>query len=261
MDEQVTRVIRTMGGRQQCNRLTGCNLAQELGRLGPSASAAIQAVYRKTKGGAHGRIQLISAVSRTGDENAGNFLMDVLRSDRLPPARVEAAYGIARLGLKAHLQSLVDLADTLDPQRDQGVLLALGYALDRLGSALGRPMIEKHFVLPPPDSRRWDQLQPGIYAAGILRLTTLRPQLEILLKRSDPFTRRDAVTALGRMRDRAAVRPLIECLRDDMPSVRREALKALQQITGYRHKESYDEWMRWWNTNESKLEHIKASSG
>jgi HEAT repeat protein len=261
MDEKVTHIIRTMGGRQQCNRLTGCNLAQELGRLGPTASTAIQTVYRKTKGDAHGRIQLINAVSRTGDRNAGNFLMDVLRSDRLPPSRVEALYGIARLGLKVHLQSLVNLADTLDSKRDQGVLLALGYALDRLGSPRGKPMIEKHFVLPPLDSRRWDQLQPGIYAAGILRLTALRPQLEVLIKRSDPFTRRDAVTALGRMRDRAAIKPLIECLQDDMPSVRREALNALQQITGFRHKESYDEWKRWWNTKRTKQEHINTSGG
>ena len=229
-----------------CNRLNGCSLATELGKLGPQASAEIQALFLRTKGDALGRIKLVEAVALTSDRKAGPFLLNVLETGRLPPARVEAAFGLARLGQKEHLPRIKQHADSLAAQTHRPILLAIGFALARLGDASGVPMIEELFVLPPKNAKRWDPLRPGIRAAGLLRLHSLAPKLAKLTRVPDPYIRRDSIAALAQMRSQVVFPELIQCLEDDMPFVRREALQALKQLTGFRYKETPDQWKRWW---------------
>jgi len=242
----VQAIVQEMGTRQACNRLTGCTLPTRLGLLGPEASPAIQALYLRTKGDALGRIKLVEAVALTGDPEAARFFLTVLKTDRMPPARVEAAFGRARLGHKKHIGTLKEYAASLKPKHHQPILLAIGFALARLGDPTGVPMIERNFELPGPDSIRWDPLRPGIRAARMLRLQSLAPKLAVLTQVRDPYIRRDAVTALGQMGYKGAFPQLIDRLDDEMPFVRRAALTALKQLTGFRYKETSDQWQRWW---------------
>ena len=160
-------------------------------------------------------------------------------------ARIEAALSLGRLRLKKHLGSLRSIAVELDPKTQRGPLLAVGYALARLGDEMGPKLLDQHLVVPEK-TLRWDILRPGVYAAGKLRMKPLRKRVELLSKRADPYTRREAVIALKRMRDQRAIPVIMERLKDRVPGVRREALTALRSLTGYKYKESYSEWQQWW---------------
>ncbi|MFT5434901.1 MAG: HEAT repeat protein, partial [Myxococcota bacterium] len=199
-DARVLELAKAHGDRQKCNDLNGCAMVKILQMLGNEAAPAIGRLYKKTGGDKHSRLQLLEVLGRIRSFESGPFLLDVARNDRLPPARAEALLALARLGRKEHLDNIRTLVDGLDTERDLPILLAGAYAMVVLGDERGRSLIVEHLVIPE-ETNRWDVLRPGVYAAGVLRMTELRERIEILVKRADPFVRREAVRALVAIRD------------------------------------------------------------
>ena len=56
------------------------------------------------------------------------------------------------------------------------------------------------------------------------------------------------LTALGEIKDRRAIKPLIGLLQNDDPGTCRQVSKALTQITGQSFGESHENWLQWWKT-------------
>ena len=221
-----------------------------LAALGPGAAPHIRALFQKTEltplKTRYARIKLIEAIGLSGDKGSAAFLMDVLTNNSLSPLRVEAAHALGQLRLRGLRKSLKELVGKLDPEHRRAEILAIGYTLARFGDPDGRKLLDIHFVVPKTDIMRWDIVKPAIRAAGALRLKNLRSRVEDAAKRGDPYTRFEAVRALGLIRDRGAIPVLIGSLRDKRPGVRSEALKSLRSLTGYRHKYTYEQWHRWW---------------
>ena len=213
--------------------------------LGRKAAPALERAYRESRGDGFWRLRLLEALGRLRERAASPFLMRVLVEDRLPPARVEAALALARIKDKSVRGDLRTLSARLDAEAHLPVLLAVGYALAVLGDGLGRALIVEHLVVPEGKTLRWDRLRPGVFAVGQLRLKDLRGRVETIMQRADPFVRREAARALGALRDRASIPVLVEQLRDPVPEVRDEALRSLKALTGFRHKETYEQWSRW----------------
>jgi HEAT repeat protein len=248
MIERVKAITLKGKAKQQCNDLTGCPMMDELIALGPSACNALYSVYQASKSDKFWRLRLIEALSRCGAAQVHEPLAAILLSDPHGKARVQAALALGRLRVKKQIPTLIKLADQLDPQREKDVLLAVGFALAQAGHKRGLEILEKQLV-SPMDTLRWDLYRPGIYAAGKLKLTQLRPVVEDMAVRANPFVRREAVIALRRMRDPAAIPVLIGRLKDALPGVRAEAQKALEALTGLRHRHGYEQWQRWRQQN------------
>lgn len=248
---EVRRIAMERGKRPQCNDLTGCPMVGTLIALGPNAAAAVEDAYQTSKGDGHWRFRLLEVVGRLRQKRSGPFLLGVLRTDRYPKARAEAALALARVGDRKNLPALQTIAAGLTAEAFRPALLATGYAMAALGDKAGRALIEKHLVVPEGEYRRWDKLRPGVFAAGQLRMKGLRPRLEAIMKRADPFVRREAARALGAMRDRGALPALVQVLKDPVPGVRNEALRSLKALTGFRHKSTHEQWSRWLAEQES----------
>jgi HEAT repeat protein len=67
-----------------------------------------------------------------------------------------------------------------------------------------------------------------------------------MLKDADWQARWVAVQALGRLRDRRAIAPLIEALADPHFYVRKDAGEALEEIAGRRYGADAAQWREWY---------------
>ena len=256
MDIQVRDLIRAGKVRQQCNDLTGCPMIKQLTALGHDACKAIYTVYQSAKSDKFWRFRLIEAISRIGGKDAGPLLAQILVEDKFAAAKIEAALGIGRLRAKKQRAVLMAAAEQFKPQGQRGALLAVGYALARIGEERGRTIIDTHLVVPK-QTVRWDILRPGVYAANMLRMKSLQPRIEEISARADPFVRREAVIALKNMRDVKAVPSLIQRLQDKVPGVRHAAQDALVALTGYRHKRGFKQWQQWWQQKHNKKKPLR----
>lgn len=81
----------------------------------------------------------------------------------------------------------------------------------------------------------------------------IRPQdksvyLRPSLSSPDPKVRALTARVMGKTEDEKAVEPLIGCLTDEDPAVRREAANALANLTGKEFGEEYEAWLTWYRT-------------
>lgn len=70
------------------------------------------------------------------------------------------------------------------------------------------------------------------------------------LKDKDSETRRIAAWALGEMKNRQAIEPLLSALKDE--NVCWDSAEALKKITGEDFGTEYDKWKNWWKDNKGK---------
>jgi HEAT repeat protein len=59
-----------------------------------------------------------------------------------------------------------------------------------------------------------------------------------------------AAWALGEIKDRRAVKPLIDALGDQIKDVRKKAALALKEITGKDFGKDPAKWQEWWEKNK-----------
>lgn len=71
------------------------------------------------------------------------------------------------------------------------------------------------------------------------------------LKDKDLEARRIAAWALGEIKNRQAIEPLILALKDE--NVRWDSAEALKKITGEDFGTEYDKWKNWWKDNKGKV--------
>ena len=251
IEERVRKLLRDGRHRPDCNDLTGCPLVTNLLTLGPDAVPIIQSIYRESRGDGFWRQKLLETLGRIEHPASPEFLLDVVLNDTQELSRIFAALALARLHPASKRSALEEWAKTADPELELPVLLAVGTALGAMQSPAGREILEKYLVVPQEETLRWDRFRPGIYGAGLLRLVNLRERVEEFSQRADPFVRRECAKTLGAMRERAGIPTLITLLRDDVPGVRAQALRSLRALTGFQHKETADQWQRWWASTQA----------
>ncbi len=252
-EQQVREVLALHGAKEVCNQLNGCDLPRHLAALGRGAATHILAAFDRSKSDAWWRFRSLEALGRIGGPEAEAGLVRVFLEDAMPPARAEAALALGRGAMRGALPALRTVA-TQSPRPPVSVLLATAYALSRLRDPLGAALFTEHLVVPEggakvaPGARRvdvdtrWHELRPGIWAAGELRLVGHLQVVQEAALRGEPFTRRDAVVALSKLRQPRAIPTLIEALADELPSTRKLAQEALVSLTGKRTLSTAAEW-------------------
>jgi hypothetical protein len=74
------------------------------------------------------------------------------------------------------------------------------------------------------------------------------------LQDRDDGVRREAMKALGDVKDYRTVEPLIGCLDDEAFIIKREAAETLTKITGRNIGLVSDRWRAWWVQNRREVE-------
>ena len=241
--------IKAMKVRAACNRVMGCHASIELAGLGPAAPRAIIDVLRlERRSDGYWVTKCIDLLGQLGKGEAASFVATLL-SDKRNEIRSRAAIALARLadpGTKEAVE--VALTKSRDSP-DIGFRMALLMALDRIGPfSVARR--KKAGSLLPTTQDGLGGLNPLFLmtAAEVARewpIPEALPALRITATHIGVFVRRQSIRALGRLGDTGAIPVLVGRLKDEVPSVRRATIRALQSITGNRRFSTEPEWLAW----------------
>jgi len=262
-----------MRGHVACNRVMGCRAADTLRALGPPAIPAIVAALRAASP-KDDRWWLVEAVRTLGDlghvassepQREARAALESLLLDPRDELRGRAALALARIGSPA---SRAPIQRALEHWRARGddpaVVGALLLALERTG----RPSrdLRRQFVALLPASE--DQLG-RVHAGGLAILADVArawdlpqaaPGLRVIARHRARPARLAAVRALGALRDTGALALLQARLEDEIPAIRRAAVRALQQITGNTAYDTVEQWRAWWRRREARRGQARGQS-
>jgi HEAT repeat protein len=147
-------------------------------------------------------------------------LVAALRHEN-PAVRRTAVRALARLGLKAHADSIVPLlADADDSARDSAA-----EALHALEAKDQVPAIAGFLSHSDPRARA-----AAVYALGLLESRSHLPRFLELLQAYEREVRDAAAEALGRLGSRDHIPPLRSLLDDDRPGTRAAAIRTLGRL-------------------------------
>jgi hypothetical protein len=79
-------------------------------------------------------------------------------------------------------------------------------------------------------------------------------RLLLLLNHPYPTIRSRSAAVLGKIKDKRAIEPLIEQLKDEHSSTGQIAAESLEEITEQLLGNDYDAWSKWWKENKQKYQ-------
>lgn len=257
-------IIREMRVRHSCNRVMGCSkLSIRLAGLGPSGAQAILdvlAVQKDSDG--YWVTKCIDILGQIGRHKAAVYLASLLH-DKRTEIRARSAIALGRLADPATREMTADALKASKNSVDIGYRMALLFALDRIGP-FSVERRRQAAALLPTDMEGLGKLNPLflMVAAEVARewpIPEALPALRLMSRHIGVFVRRESIRALGRLRDTGAIATLVGRLSDEVPSVRRASIRALQEITGNRRFGSADEWRAWCDRTECKKTKTKKA--
>ena len=254
-DPAVAAALAEMRVRQRCNRVMGCQPAVDLFQHGAAAVAPIVAVVDAAAADARAGywlVRLLDLLRQLDDDRALPSLHTAL-ADRRWEIRAMAALSLARLARPAS-RAVLEAAWQRQAQGDGGDLAFTGvllHALERTGGRAAeqppRALLAQRLAL---DRDQAGRLNPGFYAflnrlVREARLPAALPLVRLGAIHRDRFVRLEALRTLGALQDTGGIPYAATRLDDELPSVRRAAVSALQGITGSRTLGDEDAWRRW----------------
>ena len=87
--------------------------------------------------------------------------------------------------------------------------------------------------------------RPGRMIVALMAALMVLPAVRLAARHRSAFARKQAVRTLGALRDAVGVGVCVARLDDELPSIRRAALTALQDITGERSRTDPAVWRAW----------------
>lgn len=268
---QVKALLQAMRRHAECNRIMGCEAAARLRAMGPAAIppavAAIRAASPKDEG--WWLVELVRTLGALGREASparqrqAREVLESLLMDPRDELRGRAALALARV---ADPSSRLPVKEALVHWRAKGddpaVVGALLFALERTGRP-SRALRRQFVALLPASEDQLGRVNAGALAilADVARAWDL-PQasagLRVVARHRARPARLAAVRALGALRDTGALGLLQARLDDQIPAIRRAAIRALQQITGNAAYGTADEWRAWWRRRSTPDAHPDA---
>ena len=217
--------------RQGCNRVMGCPAGEELIRLGTGAAGPIMARYREMPGWSYQRIHLLELLGRIGAGESVDLLVDQLAAPAWD-ARAQAAIALGRIGAKDRLELLNDALDRA-AESDRGFRYALAFAMEKLGGIGGREILVAALDRDRVAGTNWGYTTVAAAAVGELGVTEACPLLVHSLRHRDVFLVRAALASAAALGCRDLAPEIRKLLKSPVPSIRREAERALS-ATGAR---------------------------
>lgn len=185
--------------------------------------AALVAGLRSTD--VEARRDAIIRIGNNGDPSLGGALVPLL-DDRAEVVRATAAGELGRLRAR---DAVEPLAARLAREKRVFVRKTIAYALGEIGDAAAVAPLAARLGR----ERDREARAALVTALGAIGGRAAVPPLRERLRDKEPFVRREAARALGRIGDPAVVRDLVGMLaRDREADVRRHALEALDRIGG-----------------------------
>jgi len=192
--------------------------AWALGQIGDPRAVMPLAVVLDECGNANARWAAASALGLTKDPRALDPLLSVTNHGYLAD-RSSAAYALGVLGDPHAVDSLVVLLS----DADNNVRGAAADSLGRIGDKRAVSPLARAFA-----NEKDDQVRPALAEAlGLLGDTSF---LMELLRHPDPSAKSEVIRAIGRVREPAAVKPLIAILSSRDESLTEDAAIALEAI-------------------------------
>jgi len=250
-EAEVEAIVSQMLHRPSCNRVMGCPGAVALMQLGPPVAPKLVELL-ETAGTADGYwiIKLIELLGQLPGEEGRRHLEGLLGDPRWE-VRLRAAQALGNLG-DGRSRGAVEAAleRQLQQAEDLAFRAALHFALTRLpgGDRAGhRAALLRLMPLDPASVARTPPMVLDILIelVRIARIPEALPGVRLAVLSDNRFVRGQALKTLGALQDTGGLPYALHALEDELPSLRREALDALQAITGIRTMTDPVQWRRW----------------
>jgi HEAT repeat protein len=227
----------------------GCPPAVALMQYGASAvPVLLDALSAAPATEAWWPLKLADLLGQLGDPRALPLLHAWLGDAQLP-RRVRAAIALGRLARPESAAPLQRALDALPAAGDPAFEAALLYALDRVTGVAPARQARLRALLPGSEAGLAAvpilTLDLLVEVAGLWRVPAALPALRIAARHRSRFVRLGAIAALGALADTGGIPVLMARLEDELPSARRAAIAALQQITGDLRRTTPGEWLAW----------------
>lgn len=256
---EILREIAALIPRHACNRITGCSkVAGLLRHKAALIPAAKKALLDDKRPDGFWAIALTEALGQLGEPGATAVLVPLLDDSRWE-IQLAAARGLAYLGplvSQDAAQAIAKARAREDLSDEASVVRAalLEHALSRSGHD-ARPFAtaraELLALLPSADKAPpLPQLDQLIRLIGEARLPEALPLVRHGLSVRNRFVTVTALGVAGSLQDTGSIPYALTLLDDPNPTIRREAILALQRITGARQLDARDQWLDWAKTHK-----------
>lgn len=248
--------LRAVMPRQACNRITGCPGMTGLMRHGKALiEPAREALLGGRRSDGQWVVTLMEVLGQLGEPAAATVLLPLLSENRWE-IQVTAARSLAMMGPLIDPTTVDRLrearqAATADTADNRALAAALELALIR-SEKDGRPPADARaslLALFPSAEATADtphpQLDVFVRLVGDARLPQALPMVRQALHSGNRLVTATALDVAGSLQDSGAIGFIVALLDDQNPTLRREAIRALQRITGARQLESADHWREW----------------
>lgn len=254
-DPTILAELDTLRPRQACNRVTGCSALAGLMRHGKAlVEPARQVLARATASDGYWTIALTEALGQLESPEAGAVLAPYLEDKRWE-IQLAAARGLAFLGPRMDEAALVALRtarekEPLDDAASRVRAALLEHAIARSGRDSRAPADARKALLdlfPPaePGATPHPQLDAFTRLVGDARLPEALPLVRVALISRNRFVTATALDVAGALQDTGALPIALALLDDPNPTIRKEAIRALQRISGSRQLIEPDQWRDW----------------
>jgi HEAT repeat protein len=258
-DPKIMAELEGLRSRQACNRVTGCSLLSGLMRHGAAlVEPARQMLARASATDGYWTIALTEALGQLGAPEAGAVLAPML-ADKRWEIQLAAARGLAYLGPKMDEAALLALRtarekEPLDDAASKVRAALIEHAIARSGRDPRPATAAREALLalfPPAEhgATPHPQLDAFTRLVGDARLPEALPLVRVALQSRNRFVTATALDVAGALQDTGALPIVLALLDDPNPTLRKEAIRALQRITGSRQLIEADQWREWAKTH------------
>jgi len=251
VDPEALAALKALIPRQACNRVTGCPGLTALAQHGQKVlEPARLALLTPGKPEGHWVLALIELLGTLGEPDATDILVPLL-DDKRWETRIAAARALGLMGTHILPSGREALTTHLAvPNLDPTFHAALEFASWRTAPASqGTTHRQKLLDLLPLTaetvaSTAHPQLDILVRLVGDARLPEGLPTVRFAMLSGNRFVHVTALEVAGLLQDTGSIPYALTLLKNPNPTVRKDAIRALQRITGAQ-LDTADTWLAW----------------
>ena len=253
--DRILATLKEMTDRPRCNRIMGCHGAVVLASYGPAVAEPLADILDKNpRADGYWYFELIRLLGQLGSPRALTTLHTLLQDSvrwEVPIRAAQALGHLASATSRAPLEAALARATAGD---DVALQAAAHGALARVDPAQASTHRAALVALVPRDAEGIAAIPPVILdilieEVQMTRVPEALPGVRLAALHDNRFVRAQALDTLARLHDTGGIPYALDRLDDTLPSIRKKALVALQEITGIRTMTDPDEWRRWCERN------------
>lgn len=242
--DAIVDLIKGLVDRHACNRITGCPGIVALAQYGAEIIGPAAELLAPGRPDGHWSTALIELLGQTDDAGAVVPLMALVAETKWE-TRIAAARALARLGQRVPAERRAELvrlatAAAAEPKgADLAFVASLELALSTTAptaaeATLHRDKVRAMMPTSPELARETPSPILDVFVAliGDARMNEALPAVRGALTTGNRFVVATALTVASRLKDTGSIPALLVLLDDRNPTLRREAARALHDITG-----------------------------